>query len=281
MKLLASSLLLAMACTKPSPTGAPVDAGPPVAPQVHWLERDLVVTGHDDWKLHVDYDGAGAKLTMTGWPSDAKAVVGATTFAPGSKDSIAIFGWLGAVAVWRQDVDAGAYFPPDVSVPGLTPLRITLATGATITTTLPAGTAPPQIVEAAMAKAAQDGLAFDGELARDPKVSHSIYFLDPVRSDDVLGPAATLDAIDWIAFVQSKIEGGGAVTCSFAGGKRYPLERETQTITITTRKTHEKIDEKVFVSTASCPMEALDERAIASPPREVIFSWLRDVAKSR
>lgn len=271
--------VLAVACSKP--TTAPVEAGPPSAPEIRWSERNLLVTGHDDWKLHVDYDGGGAKLTMTGWPTDAKVLVGATPVAAGSKDSTAIFEWLGAVATWRQDVEAGAYFPPDVSVPGVTPLRITLGSGATIVTTLPAGTAPPQLVEAVMTKASRDGLVFDGEPARDPSAPHSIYFLDPMRSDDVVGPAATLGAIDWIATVQSKIESAGGATCAFAGGKKYPLERETQTIVITTRRTHDKIDEKVFAAAAGCPMEALDERAIASPARDAVFSWLRDVAKSR
>lgn len=280
MKLRATlSLAVLVACTKP--TTAPVEAGPPVAPEVRWNARDLAVTGHDDWKLHVEYDGAGAKLTLSGFPADTKVVVGSTPVALSSTDSIPVFAWLGKVAVWRQDVEAGAYFPPDVSVPGLAPLAITLGNGATITTTLPSGTAPPQLVEAAMAKAAHEGLAFDGEAARDPSAPHTIYFLDPIRSDDVIGPAAILEGIDWIAFVQSKIEGGGGVTCSFVGGTRHPLERETQTITITTRKTHEKIDEKVFAATATCPMVALDERAIASPSRDVVFAWLRDVAKSR
>lgn len=279
LRLAASSLLLVVACSKPA--APPPEAGAPVAPAIRWAERDLIVTGHDAWKLHVDYDAAGAKVTMTGWPSDAKVMAGATALAAGSNAPVPVFAWLGSVAVWRQDVEAGAYFPPDVAVPGLAPLVITLADGAVISTKLPAGNAPPQLVEAAMAKAARDGLVFEGEADRDPKAPHSIYFLDPIRSDEVIGPAATLEAIDWVALVQSKVESGGGATCTFVGGKRYPLERETQTITITTRKTHERVDEKVFAAAAGCPMVALDERAIATPARDVVFAWLRDVAKSR
>ncbi|CAN5690234.1 hypothetical protein BH09MYX1_BH09MYX1_39050 [soil metagenome] len=266
------------ACTKAS-TNAAVDAGPPPAPAVHWEKSDLHVTGHDDWKLHVDYDTIGAKLVVSGFPKGTKLVVGATEVsAEASTNAVEIFPWLGAVTIWRQNVEAGAFFPPAISVPSSTPLKITLPDGAIIVTTLPSAAASPLLVEGAMQKAATTGLTFEGEGEATPP--HSTYFVDPARSDDVIGPALTLADVDWIAFVHSKVDSGGGTMCAFAGGKRYALEKETQTITITTRRKHEKIDEKVFAPTAGCPMVAFDERAIASPARDDVFAWIRDVEKA-
>lgn len=274
------AIALAVACTKTSPVV--VEAGPPVAPNARWEKSDLVVEGHPEWKLHLDYGAAGAMLAPRGWPGGTKLGFGASTVAADAPPAqpLPIFTHLGSVVVWRQDVEAGAFFPPDVDVPPGAALAITLPSGAVIQTMLPGGKAPPALIELAMAHAAKEGLVFDGEPAT-PAGPHSTYFLDPARSDDVIGPAKTLADVDWIASVTSAVEAGGGTTCTFAGGKKYPLEKETQTITITTRRTKEKIDEKVFAPATGCPMVAFDERAISSPPRDVVFAWIRDVAKAR
>ncbi len=270
----------ALACSKPAPP-PPVEAGPPPPPNVRWEGKELVTDGHADWKLQVTWGASGAELAPVGWPAGTRFVVGTAKADSVDASSVpsSVFGWMGAVAVFHQDVDAGRFFPPDVPMPANVPLVIELPDGAVVKTTLPPGNAPPLVVEALMAHAAKNGLVFEGEGAAP--AAHTTYLLDPARADDVVGPAQTLAEIDWIAVVTSKVESGGGATCPFAGGKKYPLEKETQTITLQARRTREKLDEKVFAPAPGCPMMAFDERAIASPAHETIVAWISSVAHSR
>jgi hypothetical protein len=248
---------------------------------VHWEGLELRTDGHPDWQLRLAWDPDGARLSPSGWPKGTHFVVGPTSVEESAAlhAAVPVFPWLGGVPVFHQDVDAGRFFPPDVAMPTNVPLAIELPDGAVVKTTLPGGTTSPLVVDAVMEHAVKNGLVFEGE-ANAPAV-HTVYFLDPASSDVVLGPGATLADVDWIAVVANAVGPGDGVRCTFAGGKRYPLEKVTWTITLQSRRTRAKIDEKVFPPAPGCPMVALDERALATPARDVVFAWITSVAGTR
>lgn len=270
-------LAIAFASLACSRTNAVVDAGPPPPPAVHWTDRDLVVDGHPEWKLRATLEGDGAHLVVASFPSGTELSFGGRTTPADAvpKEAFDVGPKLGAVPVFHPEPDAGRYFPPDVDVPPL-PLEVRLPTGATIVTSVPVAKAPPSIVSVAMARAAREGLSFDGE---GTSGAHSIYLVDPDGADEVVGPASTLSMVDRVAIATRVIEPASGTTCAFAGGKRFPLENATVTVTVYGRRDHARLDARTFPPAPGCPMDARDERAVAVPARATLLGWLAELAR--
>jgi hypothetical protein len=101
------------------------------------------------------------------------------------------------------------------------------------------------------------------------------------ESEAVVGPGATLADADWIASGTSEFAKVEGTMCAYNMGGKYPLEVETQTVTIFERRTHAVIETKAWKpASAGCPKFAIGGRAILGSGRDAVFAWLRSVAKA-
>lgn len=121
-------------------------------------------------------------------------------------------------------------------------------------------------------------LKFAGET---PPKEHTILYTG--SSEQVIGPAATLAEVDWVAYddrVPSKVTkvcSGYKKSGANGGGpeKSYNLESFDSEVTIMDRATMKEIDKKTFTATGNCPMMAFSGKATSYASTDDIIKWLR------
>jgi hypothetical protein len=267
----------------------PGEVLPTVAPAAHWKERTLVVDGQPTWTFELVYGVKGdVSFSVSGqahWPHGTKVILGdregRLEAYQGAKISEA-YGIFGELPLFRPDPDAGAAGLLGLSRVPFKPtarLVIRFSNGVELALPLPEGEVTPGLPETIMKQAAKAALRFDGE--KDAAGPHTTFYVHATQSGEAVGPGKTLADADWIASATSEYAKIEDKLCSFNTGSKYPLEVETQEVTIFDRRTHAVIETKVFrPAKLGCPAFAIGGHATIGVGRPAIFAWLRSVAKA-
>jgi hypothetical protein len=266
----------------------PGEALPAVAPAAHWKERKLVVDGQPTWTFELSYGVKGdVSFSVAGqarWPHGTKVILGEQEGRLESFKATTIseaYGIFGALPLSHADADAGAAGlarPSRVTFEPTARLVIRLSNGVELALPLPEGEVTPGLPETIMKEAAKAALRFDGE--KDAAGPHTTFYVHATQSGEAVGPGKTLADADWVASSTSEYAKIDDKLCSFNTGSKYPLEVETQAVTIFDRRTHAVIETKVFRPVkVGCPTFAFGGRAIIGAGRPAIVAWLRSVAK--
>lgn len=282
-------LIAAAGCRRaPPPSGhalpaQPSEDLPTTAPAARWEKcvgcSRLVLDGHDSLTFDLSY-GVDGEINVSSigrgrWPKDTVVAIGkeehplleTTKFTD-------VWSIYGSIPAPRKDNHA---IRSSID-PSSSKLAIKLRNGVTIAVPLPAGEVSSSLPNTVMTYAAKHPLTFDGEPAHAKP--HTVFFtLDGAATYEVVGPGKTLADTDWIAFVTREAAQVPGVTCHYERGS-YPLERDTQTVTLLDRQTGSTIETKTFAPTSKeCPILAYDGHAWVSPSHDALLAWI--TSKSR
>lgn len=279
---------------KPDGAPPPLDPLPTTPPTFTWRKDAgndfvLVVDDHPTWTLRTSYLMVGSTQEVRFkeglWPKNTWIIVGTDerVLAAASGKPFDLTQYvptvLGPVPVWRRDPKQPGATPEAATISLKTPLRLRLENGVEIATVLP----PTSIeyedaVRHVTSRARKGPFRFDDE--GEHVGPHSTFFLDSETSTEVLGPAQTLAEVDWLAVVEKSTETIAKKQCRYVGRVSFPLEIESQTVTIFDRRTHEEVATKTFRPVAACPAIAVDERAISRVRTDDIKAWIQKTAKA-
>jgi hypothetical protein len=294
--LIVVSMLCISACKRSPPrpsvtTAAPSPAEnlPAVAPAVRWDKAKLVVEGWPALTFEVKYGVEGdvsfGVFGQATWPKASKVVLGTSEAWLTNSGTASItkpYGIYGSLPLFHPKAGAGPLdmIPPsNVPFKPSAPVIIRLSNGVEMSITLPEGQVLESLEAKIMKEAAKGPFRFDGE--KEHSGPHTTYFVHTRESEAVVGPGATLADADWIASGASETAKVEGKMCAYNMGGKYPLEVETQTVTIFERRTHAIIETKVWKpASVGCPTFAIGGRAILGSGRDVVFAWRRSVAKA-
>ena len=260
---------------------------PTTAPAAHFDKDKLVVDGHPEWKCDVRYtvDGDLTCASVGSWPAKTKLVLGkddAWIEANGVTTIKRPYAIYGGIPIAEEKPDAGPLAglgAPDPMFEPSSSITFRFDNGVEMVVPLPKQKVLKSLADKVMGYAQTTALTFDGE--GEHKGPHTAYYVHPTQSSAVLGPGTKLVDADWIASATSKVEKMEGKTCSFNTGSVYPLEIETQTVKILDRKTNAVVEEKTFApKTIGCPTFAFGGHATIGPGRDVVFAWVKSVAKA-
>lgn len=253
------------------PTSA---ASPGVAPTIQWTEHEATVSPFGA-KIRSNVFDLDWSLSFEKLPKGTKVRVG---------DQSAVTDERGSTALKVPIADAiGGLAPKDALRfdykfdPKLT-LELELPDGTKVTTQVP-GSAVNYGVQKAF-EALKDKPVLFGKEPLEPQTKHSVVLATTLQPE-VLGAAATLREVDWVALAD-KLPGRAGKMCTGYKGKdekatmSLPLDMVDHEITIYERKTAKVIDSKKFIAPEKCPMFVMGDKATTYPDNEEIKKWLRE-----
>lgn len=114
-----------------------------------------------------------------------------------------------------------------------------------------------------------------------PPAEHTILFTDGISGGEPIGPAQTVDAIDWVAIStklpdrQGKMCTGFKKTGETGPGESLPLVMHDQKMTVYDVRTCKEIANKTFKAPESCPSITFSKEASSYPSKDDMKAWLR------
>lgn len=116
-----------------------------------------------------------------------------------------------------------------------------------------------------------------------PPTEHTILFTEGLTGSEVIGPAATVDAIDWVAIGSKLPERKGKMCSGYkrtgeaGAGESLPLVMKDERMAVYDVRTSKEIAGKDFKAPEECPTLTFSKEANSYPSKDEIKAWLRTV----
>jgi hypothetical protein len=116
-----------------------------------------------------------------------------------------------------------------------------------------------------------------------PPTEHTILFTEGLSGSDVIGPAATVDAIDWVALGSKLPERKGKMCSGYkrtgeaGAGETLPLVMKDEHLGVYDVRTSKEIAAKDFKAPEECPTLTFSKEANSYPSKDEMKAWLRSV----